>query len=183
MTKNLKIISGKYRGLMFSGDEIIGTRPTMNRVKESLFGMIQNNLKESVCLDLFAGSGNLGLEALSNGAECCYFVDNNKIATNVIKNNINDLHIKENYYIMNKDYNAALLYFKSNDIKFDIIFLDPPYQLYLINDCVNKIYDYNLLNKDGIIICESETEVINNLNFNVLKERTYGNKKITILRK
>ena len=108
MANNLKIISGKYRGLTFDGDNIVGTRPTMNRVKESVFGMIQNHLKNSVCLDLFAGSGNLGLEALSNGAKTVYFVDHNKIATDTIVKNIKKLRILENYYIFNEDYESFL---------------------------------------------------------------------------
>ena len=104
MANNLKIISGKYRGLSFEGDNIVGTRPTMNRVKESLFAMIQNKIKSSICLDLFSGSGNLGFEALSNGANTCYFVDNNKIAVDTINKNINKLHITEEHYVIKKDY-------------------------------------------------------------------------------
>ena len=69
----MRVISGKYKGKNIMGFNIMGTRPTMDRVKESMFGMIQNNIKNSVCLDLFAGSGSLGIEALSNGAKMCYF--------------------------------------------------------------------------------------------------------------
>ena len=84
----MKIISGKYKGRNIVGYDINGTRPTMDRVKESLFAMIQNYIDNSNCLDLFAGSGNLGLEALSNGASSCTFIDNNKIAIKTIKNAI-----------------------------------------------------------------------------------------------
>lgn len=183
MANNLKIISGKYRGLSFDGDSIIGTRPTMNRVKESLFAMIQDKIKDSICLDLFAGSGNLGLEALSNGACKCYFVDNNKVAIDTISKNIKKLHITEDYFTLKKDYEEALKYVKINNIKFDLIFLDPPYQLYLINNCLEKINKYDLLNDNGVIICEYETEHIFNKHFKVLKERTYGTKKVSILGK
>ena len=78
----LRIISGKYKGRVLKGFSIDGTRPTMDRVKESLFATIQNNLKDSVCLDLFCGSGNIGIEAISNGSSLCYFVDNNIDFTN-----------------------------------------------------------------------------------------------------
>lgn len=183
VSNNLKIISGKYRGLSFDGDTIQGTRPTMNRVKESLFAMIQNKLKDSVCLDLFAGSGNLGLEAISNGAKVCYFVDNNKLAIHTIENNIRRLRVKEECTTIKNDYAEALLYFKKGNLKFDIIFLDPPYQLSLISDCLNKIFDYDLLNKDGIIVCEYEMKAPENVHFNILKERTYGSKKVMILGK
>ena len=83
----MKIISGKYKGRVLEGFELKGTRPTMDRVKESLFAMIQNNILDSTVLDLFSGSGNLGIEALSEGAKFSYFVDSNKKACQTIKNN------------------------------------------------------------------------------------------------
>lgn len=183
MSSNLRIISGKYKGKTFDGDSIIGTRPTMNRVKESLFGMIQNNIKGSVCLDLFAGSGNLGLEAISNGSLECYFVDHNKIAVNTILNNIKKIGINEKAYVLNSDYNKALNEFKDKNIKFDIIFLDPPYKEGLINDCLNKIIEFNLLKENGIIVCEYEEEIVKNDNLTIWKERSYGSKKIVVYRK
>ena len=73
----MRVISGKYKGRNIMGFNVMGTRPTMDRVKESMFGMIQNNIKGSICLDLFAGSGSLGIEALSNGAQECYFIEKN----------------------------------------------------------------------------------------------------------
>ncbi len=81
----MRVISGKYKGKKLIGFDIDGTRPTMDRVKESLFGIIQNKIKDSIVLDLFAGSGSLGIEALSNGAKMCYFVDNNIELINIIK--------------------------------------------------------------------------------------------------
>ena len=83
----MRVISGKYKGKNLIGFDIDGTRPTMDRVKESLFAMIQGYIKNSVALDLFAGSGSLGIEALSNGASGCYFVDNNKELIDIIKQN------------------------------------------------------------------------------------------------
>ena len=183
MSNNLKIISGKYRGLSLTGDTIEGTRPTMNRVKESVFAMIQGQLRNSICLDLFAGSGSLGLEALSNGAQKCYFVDNNKIVINTIRNNMQKLHITEECLVIQQDYKTALLDFKKQGLQFDIIFLDPPYKFHLVNDCLNKIKEYNLLNDDGIIVCEYESEIIDNVAFQVLKKRVYGSKKVMILGK
>ena len=183
MANNLRIISGKYRGKTFDGDSIVGTRPTMDRIKESLFAMIQNDIKDSVCLDLFAGSGNLGLEALSNGAKACYFVDLNKIATDTISKNIKKLDIKEDYYILTKDYKDALKNFYNQKIKFDIIFLDPPYQDHLTSDSLKKIKEYELLTDNGIIVCEYESEEVINNDFHIYKERAYGSKKIVIYKK
>lgn len=174
----MKVISGKYKGRVLEGFTINGTRPTMDRVKESLFGTIQNNLKNSVVLDLFAGSGSLGIEALSNGAIEAYFIDNNMELINIIKKNTTGMDDK--IHIMKSDYKNALEILKNSNIKFDIIFLDPPYKLNLINDCLNKIIEYNLLNKDGIIVCEYETEEINNDSLILIKDKKYGTKKVKI---
>lgn len=174
----MRVISGKYKGKNLIGFDILGTRPTMDRVKESLFGMIQTRLKDSMILDLFAGSGSLGIEAISNGASSCYFVDNNSKLIDIIRKNT--INMNEDINIIKKDYMDALYYFKSINIKFDIIFLDPPYQMNLINNCLKKIDDFKLLNENGIIVCEYENEIINS-NYKVLKEKKYGSKNIKIL--
>ncbi len=174
----MRIISGKYKGKKLVGFDIEGTRPTMDRVKESLFASIQNHIKESTVLDLFAGSGSLGIEALSNGASMCYFIDNNIELINIIKKNTSNM--SENIKIMKNDYDDALILFRDNNIKFDIIFLDPPYKMNLINDSLDKILKYNLLNKDAIIVCEYECENINNFGLTLIKEKKYGNKYIQI---
>lgn len=176
----MRVISGKYKGKNLIGFDIEGTRPTMDRVKESLFGGIQNYTKNSIVLDLFAGSGSLGIEALSNGAKEVYFVDNNIELINVIKKNT--MGMNDNINIIKKDYKNALEQFKNRNIKFDIVFLDPPYKLNLINDCLNKIIKYNLLNKDGIIVCEYETETVENDELELVKHKEYGSKKIKIFR-
>ena len=174
----MRVISGKYKGKKLEGFNIEGTRPTMDRVKESLFGSIQNYIKNSIVLDLFAGSGSLGIEALSNGASMCYFVDNSSDIINALKKNLNDI---ENANIIKNDYEKSLNYFKENDIKFDIIFIDPPYKLNLINDSIEKILEYNLLNDNGIIVCEYENEVIN-CNLELIKEKKYGTTYVKIFR-
>ena len=174
----MRVISGKYKGKKLIGFDIDGTRPTMDRVKESLFGIIQNKLRNSIVLDLFAGSGSLGIEALSNGSSEGYFVDNNIELINIIKNNTNGMNDK--IHIIKSDYNSALELFKNSNIKFDIIFLDPPYKLNLINQCLEIIVEYNLLNKNGIVVCEYETEEIKNDNLKLIKDKKYGSKKIKI---
>lgn len=173
----MRVISGKYKGKNLIGFNIDGTRPTMDRVKESLFGIIQNDIKNSIVLDLFAGSGSLGIEALSNGAKECYFFDNNIELINIIKSNTKDI---DGVHIMKSDYKNSLELLKNSNIKFDLIFLDPPYKLNLINDCLNKIDNYNLLNNEGIIVCEYEDEIINTDKFDLIKEKKYGSKYIKI---
>ena len=174
----MRVISGKYKGKNLIGFDIDGTRPTMDRVKESLFGMIQNKIKNSIVLDLFAGSGSLGIEAISNGSIEVYFIDNNIELINIMKKNTQGMMDK--IHIMKSDYKSALELFKNSNIKFDIIFLDPPYKLNLINDCLNLIIKYNLLNKEGNIICEYETENIENEALKLTKEKRYGSKNIKI---
>lgn len=175
----MRVISGKYRGLEIKGYNIDGTRPTMDRVKESLFGSIQGFVKNSTCLDLFAGSGALGIEALSEGADKCYFVDKNKIAINILKENLDRLKVKEEYYLINKDYIDAL---NNLDIKFDIIFLDPPYHLNMMNDAIDIIIKKNLLNDGGILVCEYEEGSID-CSLELIKSKKYGSKNIDIYKK
>ena len=175
----MRIISGKYKGREIKGYNIEGTRPTMDRVKESLFASIQNYVKGSICLDLFAGSGGLGIEALSEGAQSCYFVDNNKIVIDILKKNLTSLKVEEDYFLIKKDYVEAL---KTFDMKFDIIFLDPPYHLNMMNNAIDLIIKNNLLNDGGIIVCEYEEGTVN-CDLQILKEKRYGSKNVTIFKK
>lgn len=175
----MRVISGKYKGKNIMGFNVMGTRPTMDRVKESMFGMIQNNIKNSVCLDLFAGSGSLGIEALSNGAKECYFVEKNDEIYNILKDNLNGI---SNSFLIKKDYKAALNSFVGN-IKFDLIFLDPPYKLNLISNILKFICDSNLLNDHGLVICEYENEDLVFEGLELVKSRKYGSKKVNIYKK
>ena len=102
----MRVISGKYKGKKLQGFDIDGTRPTMDRVKESLFATIQNKIEDANCLDLFAGSGALGIEALSMNAKSCDFVDNNPIAIKTIRENL--INIENNYQVINIDYKKHL---------------------------------------------------------------------------
>ena len=180
----MKVISGKYKGRNIEGFFIDGTRPTMDRVKESLFGMIQNNIKDSIVLDLFAGSGNLGIESLSEGAEYAYLVDNNRKAINVIEKNIKNINI-DNCKILNMDFKNSISYFKENNIRFDVIFLDPPYKTNYIAESIKLIDSNNILNDNGILVCESDNldKITYNENLKMIKEKKYGDKYIVILKK
>ncbi len=172
----MRVISGKYKGRKLQGFDIDGTRPTMDRVKESLFGMIQNNIPDSVCLDLFAGSGALGIEALSMGAKECYFIDNNPVAIKTLKENTSSIN---GAIIINTDYKK---YLKETKNKFDIIFLDPPYQNKLLNKALKFIEEFDLLNDSGIVICEYVTEKpITTLT--LIKDKKYGTKYIKVYQK
>ncbi len=177
----MKVISGKYKGRKIEGFDIEGTRPTMDRVKESLFATIQNYIKESVVLDLFSGSGNLGIEALSEGASYAYLVDKNIKCIKTINKNINNMGI-ENVKVLNMDYKLAL---KQINKKLDLIFLDPPYKTSLIEDSLKLIDEYDLLSDDGLIVCESDDvdKIIYSNKYTAIKEKRYGDKYIVLLKK
>ena len=181
----MKVISGKLKGRKIIGYDIEGTRPTMDRVKESLFGSIQDYIDGSVVLDLFAGSGNLGIEAISNGSLKCYFVDNNKKCIYIIKDNIKQFHIEDNSVVIQSDYRQVLKYFKDNSIKFDIIFIDPPYKYQIMNEMLEIVRSYNLLNNNGIIVLEYSIDKLsdNIQGYQLLKYKKYGDKYVSIYKK
>ena len=176
----MRVISGFLRGREIKGYTIDGTRPTMDRVKESMFAIIQDYIKDSVCLDLFAGTGNLGIEAISNGAKKVYFNDKNKIACKVIRETLNKFEIMDKCEILNKDYLDALDYYKENHIKFNIVFLDPPYDNKVITEIFKELYRKRLLKKDAIVVCEYTDDTITNEYFDVIKSKHYGYKKVGI---
>lgn len=179
----MKVISGLYKGRNIEGFDLDGTRPTMERVKESLFAIIQNNLQESTVLDLFSGSGNLGIEALSQGAKYAYLVDANTKATKTIKRNLETINIS-NAEVINMDYLKALDYLKTKNIKLDLIFLDPPYKTSYIEKSIDLITKNELLNEDGLIICESDSldRIVYNDNYKIIKDKKYGDKWVVILK-
>ena len=172
----MRVISGDLKGRVIKGFTLENTRPTMDRVKESVFSSIQLKVPNSICLDLFAGSGSLGIEAISNGAEKCYFVDSNKDAIKVLNENINNFNIHQKSIIIKNDYLEALNYFRNNKIKFDIIFLDPPYMMHILNDVLKFISDNDLLNDDGVIICEVDNNYLKKEVGNLIqyKDKKYG---------
>ena len=181
----MRVISGSLKGRKLVGYDIEGTRPTMDRVKESLFASIYSYLDEAVVLDLFAGSGNLGIEAISNGASKCYFVDNNKKCISAIKSNLDNFGIMDRAFVLERDYHNALKYFGDNDIKFDIIFIDPPYKYEIKEELFKLIYEYDILVGDGIIVFEyqNDEEVNDSYNFGLIKNKKYGDKYVSIYKR
>lgn len=179
----MKVISGIYKGRKIEGYDINGTRPTMDRVKESLFATIQNHLSGSIVLDLFSGSGNLGIESLSQGASFAYLVDCNPKAIKTIKNNIEHIGITA-CEVLSMDYLKALNYLKEKNVKLDLIFLDPPYNTDYIEKSIKSITKYNLLEENGLIICESSSldKIVYPENYKIIKEKKYGDKWVAILK-
>lgn len=169
----MRVISGKYKGRKLDGFAIEGTRPTMDRVKESIFAMLQPYVVKREVLDLFGGSGALGIEALSLGASSCLFVDSNPVACATILKNTKNM---ENITICKMDF---LTFLKQTEKTFDMIILDPPYQNHFIAPSIAIIEKRGLLKKEGLLLCEYETENFTT-SYSLWKEKKYGSKMVRI---
>lgn len=183
----MRVISGKARGTKLSSIESLSTRPTLDRVKESLFNIIQNNLKGAVVLDLFAGSGQLGIEALSRGADKAYLCDINRDAVKMIKQNLEKTKLKDKAVVINEDYKKALRTLNTNE-KFDIIFIDPPYKEDIAVDSIIDIIHESKLKENGIMIIETDEierdlREINKIeNIKIIDQRKYGRASLIFIK-
>lgn len=148
----MRIIAGKYKGRSLKAPEDPGVRPTSDRVKESIFDLIQFDVPDCRALDLFCGSGALGIECLSRGAESVCFVDGARTSIETVKENLQK--IGGNFRLINKDYSAACAMLGAEGEKFDLIFLDPPYAKDLAAGAIQAIRDKELLAPEGKIILE-----------------------------
>jgi 16S rRNA (guanine966-N2)-methyltransferase len=149
----IKIIAGKNKGNILKTKEGITTRPTLNRIRENLFNIIRDKLSGAKILDLFAGSGAIGIEALSRGASEATFVELDKEAYKILNGNIKKTNNLEKSKIYNGDFRNFIK--RSND-KFDIIYIDPPYHINAYEDALNLIGSEDLLSENGIIILEAK---------------------------
>ncbi len=176
----MRIVGGvnRHREIKWPLDP--NTRPTKDMVREAIFSVIQNNVKDAAVLDLFAGSGSFGLESLSRGARSAVFVDSSINAIKVIKENIMNLKIA-NAEVIKDDYEKVIEKFTAEEKRFDIIFLDPPYDLKIIPQLSNKIITNQLLSKDGILIIETDYELVDeDEKFTKIKKYKYGRTIVTI---
>lgn len=180
----MRIVGGKYRSRTIDyplSQDI--TRPTKDVVREGIFNALTFDVEESVVLDLFAGSGSMGIEALSRNARHAYFVDKDKTAINVIKKNIANLVIKD-ATIINDDYMNALEAFEKQHIVFDIVFLDPPYKLDIIEEIITILFDKHLISEHAIIVIETDYSLkLDDARFTKNKNYKYGRTCVTIRRR
>lgn len=189
----MRVISGKARGTKLSSIESITTRPTLDRVKESLFNILQEDVNQKVILDLFAGSGALGIEALSRNAKYVVFCDNNKQAIQMIKTNLEKTRLIEKTEIVNMDYKKCIELLNAKKQKFDLIFLDPPYKDDIAVYSLKQIIKNKLLNNKGIVVIETD-EVNRDLkelneamttelqNVRIFDQRKYGRASLIFLK-
>ena len=175
----MRVISGRYKGKILKCYEGLTTRPTIDRVKESLFNIIQFKIDQNAVLDLFAGSGQLGLECLSRGALYADFCEVDKKAFEILKSNLKDI---ENCKIFNTDYKNFIKGLKLTE-KYDIIFIDPPFSENLYTSAINLIKPF--LDNKGIIVCESSSdysfESFDNLE--LFDQRKYGRTMLSFFKK
>lgn len=175
----MRIIAGKAGGLRLKSLKNRDVRPTLDRVKESMFSMIAFYLPDTEVLDLFAGFGSLGIEALSRGAEKADFVEINKRHLKIIEDNLNKANLFEDAELYKSD---VYDYLKKCQKQYDLIFMDPPYERGMSKKTIDLIIKHNLLKTEGLIINEKsadeKTEEFEELS--IIKNKKYGNSLLTI---
>ncbi len=181
----MRIIGGKARGTKLYTLDGNNTRPTLDRVKESMFNIIQNDIQDTVFLDLFSGSGAIGLEAISRGAKKAILCDKSKDAINIIKKNIVKTKFEKQIELYELSYNKVL----TNMIKekIDIIYIDPPYETNFAYEALKIILDRDLITQESTIIVETDREElekqIENLNVKIVSKRKYGRVYLIFLKR
>lgn len=154
----LKIFTGFYKGRKLKSVKHPDVRPTTAKVKLSFFDIIQDNIRETIFLDGFGGTGNIGIEALSRGAEYVVFIDQLGETIKALQHNLDKIGIPHDHYrIIKGDFNRSVIQLAKDGFKFDIIFLDPPYQLLEYANPLKVIYKRDILKDDGIIVLERPT--------------------------
>lgn len=181
----MRIISGLAKGRKILSPEGMGTRPTLDRIKESIFNIIQHRVQDSRVIDVFAGTGSLGLEAASRGAKECYLIDKGQSTFGFLKKNIENLNFTSICKCFNMDSYAALREFGDKGLVFDLIFIDPPYLKDMIPPAVDIISSKGILDKNGLIVTKidsSEKMYEGNDDIVLIDNRKYGNTTVCFYR-
>ena len=181
----MRVISGKAKSIKLKTIEGDSTRPTTDRIKETLFNMISSDIYDSNFLYLFSVSGAIGIEALSRGAKKSILCDKSKEAIQIINKNIEKTHFEKDAEVYNLDFKSCLKNIKD---PIDIIYIDPPYQTDYIKQSLEIIQNIQFISKDTLIILETDDEEkvlqqINDLKFEIIDKRKYGIAHIIFLQK
>ena len=179
----MRVISGRARGVLLKTPEGMKTRPTADRVKEALFSILQFDLPGTAVLDLFGGTGQLGIEAISRGARSAVFVDEQMTACKLIKENLRRAKMENEGKVICSDY---LQYLSNCRERFDIILLDPPYAEVFLENALKKISEIDILQTSGIIVAEHPVEKQISVTYNGLshiKDYKYGKTVLSLFRK
>lgn len=181
----MRVIAGTARSLQLKSVPGMDTRPTTDRIKETLFNMLQPYIPGGEFLDLFSGSGGIGIEALSRGAERAYFVDHGKKAVQVIRDNLAHTHFTDRSEVLGMDALSALRSLEGRHGAFDVIFMDPPYHQDLERDILYALSGSKLVNEDTLIVVESDIhttfDYLAELSFTIQKVKEYKTNKHTFL--
>lgn len=179
----MRVIAGTARRINLITPKGLDTRPTTDRIKETLFNMINNDLCDANFLDLFSGSGGIGIEAISRGAKKAIFVENGREACECINKNLNATKLQEKGILISKDFKIAL---KSLKECFDIVFMDPPYNLGVEKEVLTLLLDNNLVNEDSMVIIEAELnkdfDFVKEIGYELTKEKRYKTNKHVFLK-
>ncbi len=181
----VRVVSGVKKGLHLKAVPGTSTRPTTDKVKEAIFNIIGPYFDGGVGLDLFGGSGGLGIEALSRGIDKVIFVDRDQKAIQTIKGNLETCRLQDQAEVYRNDAVRALKAIVKRDIKFDVIFLDPPYKKQKLTELIEEISQHQLLTSDGVIIAEHDSEVVLEKtigNFELVRHEEYGIIGVSIYR-
>ena len=173
----MRIIAGKWKAKKLNSPKTEKTRPTLDRVKEALFSMLTPYMQDAMVLDLFSGTGNLAIEALSRGAKFAYLNDYSGDAIRTIYSNVQLTNCQNYVKITKKDYEKCLKALNEENITFDIIFLDPPYDSKVEEKCLSVISNSKFIHENTIIVLESDKEKVFNETIEglcLVDKRTYG---------
>ena len=181
----MKIITGIAKGMNLETLEGEATRPTSQRVKEAIFSMLRFELEGRTVLDLFAGSGQIGLEAISCGAATAVLCDKARDAVAVIEKNVDKAHMNEQCTVICADYAECIRRMEAQGKKFDLVFIDPPYASALVFEALTCLLKHGLLKPTSLLVCESGSELCLDGDlanaFDVIKRTRYGVAYVTIL--
>lgn len=172
----MRVIAGKFKSRQLKSVDSSLTRPTTDKNKENLFNIIGPYFDGGVCLDLFGGSGGLGIEAVSRGIDELYSVDKQYKAFATIKDNIQSLKIDDIAHVYKMDYQKALHKLSEDGIRFDLVFLDPPYGLKINQKIIQYMHEHHMLNHNCMIVIEDLKEEIIDIQkpFLLKKQQSYG---------
>ncbi|MCR6515363.1 MAG: 16S rRNA (guanine(966)-N(2))-methyltransferase RsmD [Clostridium sp.] len=179
----MRIIAGKARGRKLLSPETYETRPTLDRVKESMFSVIQMNVPDATVIDVFAGTGSLGLEAASRGAKEVHLVDKSKVTYPLLKKNVENLKFNDFCYTYNSDAYDVLRLLNKKGKKFDLVFIDPPYCREMIPEALKIIEENNMLTEDGLIVTKIDSieEIYEGYkSIECVRSKRYGNTTICL---
>ena len=177
----MRVIAGKAKGRELTAPKGLNTRPTLAKVKEAIFGMIQFDIADANVLDLFSGSGGLGIEAISRGARHTVFCDRDRSALAAVRTNLKRLGFEEQATVYSMDSIALLDQLQTSGVKFDIVLLDPPYESDLMSRALAKLDENGLLSSEALIICEHSLDnpPVFSGNYTVKEPRKYGDSYVT----